>query len=106
MYKHGFFSGNPKTEWLADTDGPDREMKLLEDFKYTDFDELLYSLDGKKTSFICLDSISDPHNLGSIIRTAACFGDFALVIPRRSSCEVNDTVMHVASGGEGGCEHT
>jgi hypothetical protein len=36
MSENGFFSGNPKTEWLPDTDGPDREMKLLEDFKYTD----------------------------------------------------------------------
>ena len=36
MSEHGFFSGNPKTEWLPDTNGPDREMKLLEDFKYTD----------------------------------------------------------------------
>jgi len=33
---HGSFSGNPKTEWLANPASPDREMKLLEDFWYTD----------------------------------------------------------------------
>ena len=47
-----------------------------------------------------LDSLNDPHNLGSIIRIAACFDGFAIVIPEHGSCEVNETVIHVASGGE------
>ena len=33
---YGSFSGNPKTEWLSDPARPDRDMKLLEDFSYTD----------------------------------------------------------------------
>ena len=33
---YGSFSGNPKTEWLSDPGLPDRDMKLLEDFSYTD----------------------------------------------------------------------
>ncbi len=69
----------------------------VDKFAYTPFEQLL---DNSKVSFIFLDSINDPHNLGSIIRIAACFGGFAVVIPKHSSCEVNDTVMHVASGGE------
>ena len=36
MSNHGSFSGNPKTEWLVDPDGSDRDMSLLEDFWYTD----------------------------------------------------------------------
>lgn len=69
-------------------------------FKYTPFDELLYEKKDKNLSFVFLDSINDPHNLGSIIRITACFGGFAIVIPRHASCEVNETVLHVASGGE------
>lgn len=38
MQDHGAFSGNPKTEWLTDVDGPDRDMRLLEDFCYIDPD--------------------------------------------------------------------
>ena len=72
----------------------------VENFKYTSFDELLQNPPDKNLSFIFVDSINDPHNLGSIIRTAACFGGFSVVIPKYSSCEVNDTVVHVASGGE------
>ena len=69
-------------------------------FPYTPFDELLNKEDGKKLNLIFLDGLNDPHNLGSIMRTAACFGGFALIIPEHGSCEVNDTVVHVASGGE------
>jgi len=69
-------------------------------FRYTGFEELLHRGRDKNLSFIFLDSINDPHNLGAIIRAAACIGGFSVVIARHSSCEVNDTVMHVASGGE------
>lgn len=67
-------------------------------FTYTPFEELLHKPLDK--SLIFLDSINDPHNFGSIIRISACFGGFAIVIPRHGACEVNETVLHVASGGE------
>ena len=69
-------------------------------FEYTPFQELISEGKNSTTSIIFLDDINDPHNLGSLLRITACFGDFALVIPRHSSCEVTDSVMHVASGGE------
>lgn len=69
-------------------------------YVYTSFDSLL-NIDARNTlTLIFLDSLNDPHNLGSIIRISACFGGFAMVIPEHASCEVNDTVIHVASGGE------
>ncbi len=72
----------------------------VEDFKYVPFDELLSRSKLEKLSLILIDNLNDPHNLGSILRITACFGNFGVVIPERRSCEVNDTVMHVASGGE------
>jgi 23S rRNA (guanosine2251-2'-O)-methyltransferase len=69
-------------------------------FTYTPFKELLYRHSEKPLTFIFLDSINDPHNLGSIIRILACLGGFAVVLHKHGSCEVNDTVLHVASGGE------
>ena len=36
MRNHGSFSGTPKTEWLVDDAGKDRDMKLLEDFSFKD----------------------------------------------------------------------
>lgn len=72
----------------------------VDKFRYTPFDKLLNLPAKERLSFIFLDSLNDPHNLGTIIRTAACLSGFAVVIPEHGSCEVNDTVIHVASGGE------
>lgn len=69
-------------------------------FRYMDFKDLLSASADKNLSLIFLDSINDPHNLGSIIRILACFGGFAVAIPEHNACEVNETVLHVASGGE------
>jgi len=69
-------------------------------YTYTPFEELLHQPEEKRLTLIFLDSLNDPHNLGSIMRITACFGGFALVIPEHGSCEVNETVLHVASGGE------
>lgn len=72
----------------------------INQYKYIPFEELLVRGIDEQISLIFLDSLNDPHNLGSIMRIAACFGGFALVIPEHSSCEINETVIHVASGGE------
>jgi len=72
----------------------------VDKFKYTPFDDLLEQLQDRRPSLIFLDRLNDPHNLGVIIRTAACFGGFAVVIPEFKACEVTEAVLHVASGGE------
>jgi 23S rRNA (guanosine2251-2'-O)-methyltransferase len=69
-------------------------------FAYASFDDLLHKSADKKYSFIFLDRIFDPQNLGAILRLAACFGGFAVVIPKNKACEVTETVLHVACGGE------
>ncbi|MCP4652474.1 MAG: 23S rRNA (guanosine(2251)-2'-O)-methyltransferase RlmB [Candidatus Omnitrophica bacterium] len=69
----------------------------IDSFKYVDFDDLLNS---SQKTLIFLDHLYDPQNLGVIIRTAACFGNFAVIIPKHDACEVTDSVLHVACGGE------
>jgi len=44
------------------------------------------------------DGITDPHNLGAIIRTAEAMGAQGLVVPQRRSVGVTSTVMKVAAG--------
>ncbi len=72
----------------------------VDEFKYVDFGDLLSEAKGNNKTLIFLDSLNDPHNLGTIMRTLACFGGFAIIIPKHESCEINETVLHVASGGE------
>ncbi len=72
----------------------------IDDFNYASFKDLLARSKKEKFTLIFLDRLFDPHNLGVIIRTAACFGGFAIVIPEYEACEVTEAVLHVASGGE------
>jgi 23S rRNA (guanosine2251-2'-O)-methyltransferase len=47
---------------------------------------------------VILDGITDPHNLGAIIRTAEAFGAQGVVIPQRRAAGITSTVLKVASG--------
>jgi len=47
---------------------------------------------------VALDSITDPHNLGAIIRSAAAFDADAVVIPSRRAVGVNSTVWKTSAG--------
>lgn len=47
---------------------------------------------------IAADSITDPHNLGAIIRTAEALGAQGLVIPQRRAVGITSTVRKVAAG--------
>lgn len=47
---------------------------------------------------IILDEIEDPHNLGSILRTADCTGVHGVIIPRRRSAGLTATVSRTSAG--------
>ena len=72
----------------------------VKEFVYADFDRELSQGPAKNSSFIFLDRIFDPQNLGAIMRSAACFGNFVVVVPKHRACEVTDTVLHIAQGAE------
>ena len=61
----------------------------------------LISRANKKKSFpriVCLDGITDPHNVGAIIRSAEAFGCDGIVLPQRRSAGITGTVAKVAAG--------
>ena len=45
---------------------------------------------GENPLIVVCDEISDPHNLGAIIRTAECAGAHGVVIPKRRSAGLKD----------------
>jgi len=54
--------------------------------------------DPKKTVWAGMDGITDPMNLGAIIRSAACFGVSAIILPERRTVGLTPSAQKTASG--------
>ncbi len=69
-------------------------------FQYADIDEILESAREKNEDpfLIVLDGITDPHNLGAIIRTAECAGAHGIIIPQHRSVGLLPSVLKAAAG--------
>lgn len=52
----------------------------------------------KRNILIMLDGLKDPHNLGSIIRSADIFNASGIIYKKKSSVSINDTVEKVSTG--------
>lgn len=89
---------NPK----IDPDEP--VLAVMRDYQYADFHMVLNELrvqiaDGKRPIALALDGVTDPHNLGAILRTAAFMGVSLVVLPKDRSASINETVYRISSGG-------
>lgn len=69
-------------------------------FEYADLDQLLDQFDdeGKEPFLLMLDSIEDPHNLGSILRSADATGVDAIIIPKRHASGLTSVVAKTSTG--------
>jgi 23S rRNA (guanosine2251-2'-O)-methyltransferase len=53
---------------------------------------------GEDPFLVILDGITDPHNMGAIIRSAECAGAHGVIIPERRSCGLTPVVAKAAAG--------
>lgn len=53
---------------------------------------------GTNPFLVCMDGITDPQNLGALLRTAECAGATGIVLPRHRSAHVTPTVAKAAAG--------
>ena len=69
-------------------------------FKYCEVSDILEVAERKneKPFIVILDEIEDPHNLGSIIRTAELCGVHGIIIPKRRNVGVTSTVYKCSAG--------
>ncbi|MEH2125112.1 23S rRNA (guanosine(2251)-2'-O)-methyltransferase RlmB [Nostoc sp.] len=68
-------------------------------YAYTELPDLIEQCKSVTDAVIVVaDGITDPHNLGAIIRTAEAIGAQGLVIPQRRASGITSTVMKVAAG--------
>ncbi len=52
----------------------------------------------KKQLFLILDKLNDPNNLGAIIRSCDAFSVDAIIIPKKNSVGITDTVVKISTG--------
>jgi 23S rRNA (guanosine2251-2'-O)-methyltransferase len=72
----------------------------LEPFPYAELEELLghWRQSGRSAFFLVLDGITDPHNLGAILRSAEAAGCHGVIVPRDRSCPVTAVVDKASAG--------
>jgi 23S rRNA (guanosine2251-2'-O)-methyltransferase len=87
-------------EKLAGTGDHQGVVCLCKDFEYTDLEAVISN---RREPFrdgliVLLDGITDPQNLGSLLRTAQCFGANGVVIPKDRAAPVTSSVIKASAG--------
>jgi 23S rRNA (guanosine2251-2'-O)-methyltransferase len=74
-------------------------IAFIEDIKPITLEELMQiQREQDPPFFIALDSITDPHNVGAIIRSAECAGAHGIILPTHDSAQITDTVVKTSAG--------
>ena len=83
-----------KLNQISQTDNHQGIIAFVAPFNYSEVEDILGLAKEKNEEpfIILLDGIEDPHNLGSIIRTAETAGVHGIIIPKRRAVGVNSTV--------------
>lgn len=68
--------------------------------KHVDLDTYLENLDSDNALVIILDGVTDPHNLGAILRSSDQFYADMVLIPSRNSAKDNATVSKTSAGAD------
>lgn len=87
-------------EKLAGTGNHQGVVCFCRDFGYADLDDLIAN---RREPFVeglivILDGVTDPQNLGALLRTARCFGANGVIIPQDRASPVTPTVVKASAG--------
>jgi 23S rRNA (guanosine2251-2'-O)-methyltransferase len=72
----------------------------METFPYTEIEDLLsaWQASGETGFFLLLDGITDPHNLGAVLRNADAAGCQGVILTRDRSCGITNVVDRASAG--------
>lgn len=91
----------PKSKLDGLSDAPHQGVAAyIAPYEYADFDAFLAQQKNneKLSTVLILDGLEDPHNLGSILRTADASGVDGIIIPKRRSVALTQTVAKASTG--------
>lgn len=94
-------SWTPKTELNKLTENGVHQgfMARVSEFAYADLEKILPALAEKSdATILILDELTDPHNLGSIARTADATGVDAIIIPKHRAVGITPTAVKASTG--------
>ncbi|MQS52963.1 23S rRNA (guanosine(2251)-2'-O)-methyltransferase RlmB [Companilactobacillus mishanensis] len=92
----------PKSKLDSITDGGNHQgmAAYIAPYKYAELEDIFKSAEAKGTDpfILILDKIEDPHNLGSILRTADAVGVDGIIIPKHRSSGLTSVVAKTSTG--------
>ena len=94
------FVPKTKLDTLSDHQNHQGVVLSTSPMAYATIDELFEIAESRdeRPFFVMLDGIEDPHNLGSIMRTADVTGVHGIIIPNRRSANLTSTVAKASAG--------
>jgi len=91
--------GRGKLDAAARTDAPQGIIAFAKPLPEADLDDLIARRPGRPAPFLlCSDGITDPGNLGALLRSAECAGVTGVVLPQHRAVHVTPTVAKAAAG--------
>lgn len=67
-------------------------------FEYADYEDVLADAFDNEGIVVALDGVTDPRNLGAIVRSAAAFGATGVIIPSRRSASMTAAAWKTSAG--------
>ncbi len=83
---------------VARTEAPQGVVAFAKELPEADYDELLQPSKGKPPFLVAVDGVTDPQNLGALLRSAECAGVTGILLPRHRTVHVTPTVAKAAAG--------
>lgn len=89
-----------KLDYMSATGAHQGVIAMVAAHDYASIDDILKKAQdaGKPPLIVICDELSDPHNLGAIIRTAECAGAHGIIIPKRRSVGLTAVVGKASAG--------
>ncbi len=91
------YVGKNKINSIAESDNHQGVIAYVSDHEYYELKDVV-NMDAQNDLVIICDEITDPHNLGAIIRSADAAGASGIVIPKRRSVHVTPVVSKTSAG--------